>query len=419
VAGGLRYVAVVVVVAGLLSRAEVALRDYESRWLAADPDHVLGPPPAVAALPGPRLTPAPTPEPERAPAHRPPPALRYEVLLHPPRTASGRGVASPAWNGTHLYVGGERALVEVAPDGTVTRHASPFAEGGYPLVADDGRVWMLETTGMLATFDDEGRFRSHFGGAGNVAGAAAISHDGGVFVPSEHGEIWAFDLRPAPRSRWRAEGRGTFQGLAVGADDTVYGASMDDVLRAVKPDGGSRWGYELPGGPRSAPAIGEDGRLYVGGTRLRALSAFGELAWERDLQSPVRSQAVLSPDGMVYVGSEDGRVHAVTSDGRPVWSFPTGGPVRSAAAIAADGTVYVGSHDGRLYALHPTGTEKWSLPTEGPVGSPTVLPDESVVFTSADGRLRSVVDLGNGGLARGGWPKWAGNLANTARAARP
>jgi outer membrane protein assembly factor BamB len=400
----------------LLSRVEIELRDLELRWLAVNPDAAA---PPVSRSPGPSLaTPQPAPTPTPTPGHLPAPPLRFEVDLHPPRQASRHPVASPAWDGSRLYVAGERALLGVSPDGDVVRHDYDFAEGGYPFVAD-GRVWMLDRAGNLGRLAEDG-FRGVIGGSGPITGPPAVGHEGEVHVPGGNGEVWTFSFLPTPRTLWRGAGRGAFHGVSVGADGTVYGAGNDRLLRAFARDGSGRWGREV-GRTWSAPAIDESGRLYLGTLdgRVLALDPFADMVWVVDVGSPVRGPAVVSPDGRVYVGSEDGRVHAIDRTGRRSWSFLTGGALSGSAAVAHDGTVYLGSHDGRLYALHPDGTEKWSVETGGAVGSPNVLPDGTVVFASADGRLRGLIDIGNGGLAAGGWPKWARDLGNGGRAVRP
>jgi outer membrane protein assembly factor BamB len=292
----------------------------------------------------------------------------------------------------------------------------------YPVVAGDGTIGGLSPFGWLMLLDGEGRPITNVGGMGadKEVGSPAIGHDGLFLVPGAK-QLWAFSP-PELRSPWRCRLSSSrrWYGVAVGADDTAYSATDDDTLRAVRKDGTIRWSLALNGGPRSAPAIDADGTLYVGGTsgHLRAVSPEGRLLWDYSAGGPVVAPPVIGPDGTIYVGSDDQKLHAVTALGTPRWTFEADGPVRSAAAVARDGTVYVGSNDGRLYALRADGTEKWSLATGGAVFSPTLLVDGTVVVASGDGVVRAVRDPGSGGLAVAPWPKWARDLANTARAPR-
>jgi outer membrane protein assembly factor BamB len=335
-------------------------------------------------------------------------------------------VPSPALtaDGT-LVVGFAGALFELGMEGQLRwrQEATPLKTHVYPVVAGDGTIGGLSTFGWLVLLDRQGRQITAVGGMGGAkdVGAPAMGHDGRLFVPGATA-LWAFSP-PELRSAWicRLDSRRRWYGAAVGADDTVYAATDDGTLRAVRRDGTVRWSLPLDGGPRSAPAIDGSGTLYLGDAsgHLRAVSPEGRLLWTYAAGGPVVAPPVIGADGTIYVGSDDRRLHAVTALGTARWTFEAGGPVRSSAAIARDGTVYVGSNDGRLYALRPDGTEKWSLATGGAVFSPTLLLDGTVVVASGDGVLRAVRDPGSGGLAEAPWPKWAGDLANSARARRP
>jgi len=377
---------------------------------------------------GPPARPSPT---SLLPAkvHPSPPSVRWQATLSDVSLARYRAegpVPSPALtpDGT-LVFGFAGALFGLGMEGQLRwrQEATPLKTHVYPVVAGDGTIGGLSTFGWLVLLDRHGRQITAVGGMGGEkeVGSPAIGHDGHFLVPGAR-QLWAFSA-PELRSAWRCRLSSSrrWYGAAVGADDTVYAATDDDTLRAVRKDGTIRWSLPLDGGPRSAPAIGSDGTLYVGGAsgHLRAASPEGRLLWDYSAGGPVVAPPVIGPDGTIYVGSDDKKLHAVTALGAPRWSFEADGPIRSAAAVAQDGTVYVGSNDGRLYALRADGTEKWSLATGGAVFSPTLLVDGTVVVASGDGVVRAVRDPGSGGLAVAPWPKWARDLANTARAPRP
>jgi outer membrane protein assembly factor BamB len=333
--------------------------------------------------------------------------------------------ASPALthDGT-LVVGFPGGLAALGVDGEVKwRHETMRGYAVFPFVAGDGTLCGLTAFGSLVLLDPQGRELAGIGGmAGgkDVVGNPALGHDGRLYVPGASA-LWAFGPPPRAKSAWvcRLDSKRRWHGVAVGADETVYAATDDRVLRAVRPEGTVRWSVAVGG--RAAPAIAGDGTLYVGDAsgQLQAVSAEGQLLWSYAAGAAVAAPPVIGADGTVYVGSDDRKLHAVTAIGTRRWAFETEGPVRSAAAVGRDGTVYVGSNDGRLYALRPDGSEKWSLATGGAVHSPTLLLDGTVVVTSGDGVVRAVRDPGSGGLADAPWPKWARDLENTARAPRP
>ena len=389
------------------------------------------PPPASKSRPAAPPARSSPRKPVPSKAHPPAPSVRWQVTLAEVSLARYRAewpVASPALTpeGT-LVVGVAGALVELATDGRVRWRYETLPRGRRvsPLVARDGTVCGLTTFGTLVLLDRQGRQTTGIGGMGgevDLVGSPAQGHDGRLYVPGVTA-LWAFSSPPEAKSAWvcRLDSHRRWLGVAVGADETVYAATDDRLLRAVRKDGTVRWSLPLDGGPRAAPAIDGSGTLYVGDAsgKLCSVSAEGQVLWTYAAGGAVVAPPVIGPDGTVYVGSDDRRLHAVTALGTARWTFETEGPIRSAAAIARDGTVYVGSNDGRLYALRPDGTEKWSLATGGAVFSPTLLVDGTVVVTSGDGVVRAVRDPGSGGLAEAPWPKWAGDLENTARAPRP
>jgi hypothetical protein len=135
-----------------------------------------------------------------------------------------------------------------------------------------------------------------------------IVSQGGQFVGGENALI---SFAPDGTERWSLPGAGTVW-LAVGADGTVYavepgghpanGLLGPGVLRAIAPDGRTRWTYS----GRIAfadPIIGGDGTIYVGGTPLVALHPDGTRAW----RFPPVSGGALVPeaigaDGTLFAG---------------------------------------------------------------------------------------------------------------------
>ena len=113
------------------------------------------------------------------------------------------------------------------------------------------------------------------------------------------------------------------------------------------------FGDMRPGGPvSSTPAIGADGKIYVGSFDhyIYALSQTdGSLYWRYQTGGAVDSSPNLASDGTLYVGSDDFDMYAIdTTVPKLKWTFRTGSFVDSSPAIA-DGRVYFGSYDGKVY----------------------------------------------------------------------
>jgi outer membrane protein assembly factor BamB len=97
----------------------------------------------------------------------------------------------------------------------------------------------------------------------------------------------------------------------------------------------------------------------------------------------------LGDDGTLYVGASDGNLYAIDADtGTVRWTFETDGPILSSPALAKDGTnttIVFGSNDGHVYRVIDNGSsgiEAWRYPPEGtaalePIGISSPAIDES------------------------------------------
>jgi outer membrane protein assembly factor BamB len=155
----------------------------------------------------------------------------------------------------------------------------------------------------------------------------------------------------------------------------------------------------------SAPAIGPDGTIYLGGSPCATGSIFAltdngtTVATKWCYQLPghpfnaVHGTPAIGHDGTIYFGSYDKNVYALTDNGTTAtvkWTLPTLGPIDSSPAIGPDGTIYIASGlgDGNLYAIEDCDgapVVKWTyLPTgsagSGVINSPTVGPDGTILI---------------------------------------
>ena len=146
--------------------------------------------------------------------------------------------------------------------------------------------------------------------------------------------------------------------VAVGCGTTPQGINQTSEVKVGTPI----WEFETGGGIHSSPAIGFDGKVYVGefGKKLFAIDGkTGVKLWEFVTGSFVESSPAIGSDGTVYVES----FYAVNGKtGAKLWEFETGLAVMSSPAIGSDGTVYVGSTDNKLYAI--------KTDSKGPAKSP-------------------------------------------------
>ena len=183
-------------------------------------------------------------------------------------------------------------------------------------------------------------------------------------------------------------GGSVYSSPAIGPDGRIYVGSSDHKLYAFKTvysaDGVAALVLDgvcsTGGSVYSSPAVGPDGTIYVGSSdKVYAVktvySADGAAAlvldWVYPTGSSVYSSPAVGPDGTVYVGSYNGKVYALNgANGSKRWEYTTGGGVDSSPAIGSDGTLYFGAFNGKLYAVNgTTGVKLWEYQTGG--GLPT------------------------------------------------
>ncbi|MGA1844836.1 MAG: PQQ-binding-like beta-propeller repeat protein [bacterium] len=233
-----------------------------------------------------------------------------------------------------------------------------------------------------------------------LSSSPAIDSDGTVYIGSCSGNLCALD--PSGNLKWRYQtgsisANSSLSYPVIGADGMVY-IHNAETLYAVDSNGDLNWSYETGFDAwKTAPTIGADGTIYVGGTidemwaclwysssctyrhqqKLFALRSDGILKWEfmikeyydttgsgwtptSQLISPDQSDWIKSrfspavaigADGMIYMGDNEGYVYAIDQDGTLMWSYETSDAIVSSPAISSDGTLYITSTDGSIYAF--------------------------------------------------------------------
>jgi outer membrane protein assembly factor BamB len=296
----------------------------------------------------------------------------------------GIAVASGlAFFGSHdrnLYAEPLPPLISSHPD--TPDAGAPSDAGAAPVVAPPGPRWKHDLGDLV--------WATPAIGAGVVY---AGSDDDALFALNlADGTLkWRFATGPCKvKRRVGPEGaRCDVDGIAVGGDDAIYLAA--DGLYALRPDGTQRWKFS-PGTTHcaSAPAVADDGTVYVGcqDDTLYAVGQDGLKRWDLRTGDDIDSSPAIATDGTIYVGSDDRKLWAIGPDGKQRFTVVTGGPVHSSPAIGEDGTIYVGSFDGQLYAIAPTGAVRWTYRAAGRiVSSPIVDADGAICFGSEDDRL--------------------------------
>jgi outer membrane protein assembly factor BamB len=253
----------------------------------------------------------------------------------------------------------------------------------------------------------------------------AVGPDGGVVVASSTGDVYS--LTAGGDLRWVVRSVGADGGPSIGADGTVYVASIHTIT-AIAADGSIRWRYTEPSsgqGVIAGPTVGPDGNIYVisdlGGVGAFALSPAGELLWSNPGNPTFAERGQLGAEivfgsGGLYAAFDEFGVAAST-----MFGLSLGGAQQWASAIAGSDDPLMQQQrqpatgpDGSLYLTGMGGENGWSLfrvdPGSGDVlwnrspspangmSAPSVGPDGSVYFSRSLGYLDSVTPTGQ--------PRW-------------
>jgi outer membrane protein assembly factor BamB len=301
--------------------------------------------------------------------------------------------------------------------------------------AKDGRVYALRSprTGIMP----EVVWSLTLGTT--IQTSPTLTPDGTLVIGADD---WAYYGITPPRGTtgptiaWRFQTQGTLiTSPAVDADGTVYVASMDGNVYALEPPKSAtgpvrvRWTFpsgarDDKGGFENAPAIDEQGTLYIGGNDgvLYALDAkTGKVRWTFDgvARAGYRSYAIFSsaaiaPDRTITFGGKDGVLYALRerrglfSTGPEVlWRYKVGAGIQSSPLTAADGTVYLGDEQGTLHAVRPPPTGEWAkalwtFSTKGTLISSAALDADGTLYTaSMDGTVYAFHDNKRGRPTQG------------------
>ena len=307
------------------------------------------------------------------------------------------------------------------------------AFGASPVISSDGnRIYIPSQDGTLYALNTAADGTQltptdfSFSIAQPITSTALVAHRAEgevVFVGAGDGTLYGLsNTGTAQPTYWpRAVGGFISGSPTLGADGTVYVASLNGIFVGVCPNGVERFAFSTAGS-RSSPAQGTDGTLYVGSddNELHAIQFTGVTSWSFSAAGPILAAPVFDTEtNSIYVADRSGRVFKVGTNGRPDPSFAFGpvGPISSSPALAED-HLYFGSDDGNLYAIDKCdGTIAWTFHTGGAIASspavamsapapPTTCPttatgdsDRLVVFGSNDGRIYFLQDNGLQGNA--------------------
>jgi len=235
---------------------------------------------------------------------------------------------------------------------------------------------------------------------GGVDAGIVIDNEGNIFF----GDKWAYvrSLSPNGTLRWEYRTSGQITSApALAEDGTLYIGSMDEMLYAFNSKNGSlKWKTNSQSNAiMASPTIGDDGTIYLGTIKgfdkgdIVAFSPNGTIKWIYPTGDYIYSESAIGDDGTIYIGSDDNYLYAMNPNGTLKWRYKTGSHIKASASIADDGTIYVPSYDNYLYALNPDGTLKWKCSNVGSGTNPSI-DDDGTIYISDFERFYAVYPNG-------------------------
>ena len=309
-----------------------------------------------------------------------------------------------------IYVGSDYGLVAIDPStglNTTVWHHPGWSVTSVAVLSDGtiiaGANYLVGFSGEYGSvfaFKHDGTQMWNRTLTKNIYAQIAIGSDDMIYVSDFHGPFYA--IRPSGALQWMKIGSGSYGGVAVARDSTIY-AATENNLTAYRSDGQAYWtvpvwvdaqlvvedsgavlaiGYlcDLTPGycsltsarslfalnssngsvqwsssspyPDYHPSLGWDGTIYMvygGDNKTSSINPDGIVKWTIQLDTTWRTTSVVDSNNVLYVHSKEGIV-AVGPDGKVKWNFADPGyPI----ALASDGTLYYYSSRGIAALIGP------------------------------------------------------------------
>jgi len=214
-----------------------------------------------------------------------------------------------------IYFGSEDDYIyALYPNGTLKwKYLTSIAVYSSPAIGPDGTVYCGSHDSYLyALYPDNGTLKWKYGTGNWIRVSPCIGDDGAIFVVSLDNYLHA--VNPDGSLKWKTDvGAGTSP--TISQDGTIYCGY--DRLFAVNPTNGSvKWTFDVGGKIRGAtPCNSIDGTIYLGnydGSDIIAINPDGTEKWRKYIGGDIESAPAIGEDGTVYIGSgmDDGYLYA-------------------------------------------------------------------------------------------------------------
>jgi len=268
------------------------------------------------------------------------------------------------------------------------------ANGLVYIAGEDNQIHAVAANGAVQwTF-------SAFTGSDRLGGGVALGPNGNVYAATDEGELYAINGQNGTLL-WSVQPAASNFGDVlstpiVAPDGTIYYTAKGNKnghLFAVTPTGAFQWTFVAPGkyGFYQTPLVGADGTVYVASLdeRVFALYPDGSLRYEAQFDGKILARPALSSDGSLYVGTDSDELYALNPDGSIRFTFdPNTGAFITSPLLSADGSrLFVAGDSGPLFAVDTSsGTALWSYSLQGDIAASAVFDVDGNIVTGSEGK---------------------------------
>lgn len=212
-----------------------------------------------------------------------------------------------------VYVGGDDGkLWAINPDGSVKwTYVAGDTIRSSPAVGTDFKIYFGCHDGVIRALYPSGQL-AWSGATGGAVRAAPAIYRGQIIVPSADGFLYS--IREDGALEWATfTGENMRSTPAIGITGKIY-LGMDTKIACYHDNGLPCWEFETNGRVLSSPAVtaGIDSLdVVLCGSDSGVLYCLkdGGLQWSATIGTAIRSSPAIGPNGRAYVGAADGRLY--------------------------------------------------------------------------------------------------------------
>lgn len=309
-------------------------------------------------------------------------STHYLLIANPLMTGPG-----PWWSAGRDRQNTKRSLISGPLATTQTVNYSSLDQVSGPVVDENGYLYVGGDLGSVSCLYGLFTFEiwSYSTGSG-VTPTPALGADGSVYASAEN-ELVALNSDGSFQWSHVISGQGGIP--VVASDGSILVATDAGMLYSIAPDNSESW--TVPFGEAVFPTMPvldfADNMFICSGSHLFKISSSGQAMAFFSAPDDLAAPPAIGPDGKIYVGCADGRLYAINADNTLAWSYDTGAEIRTSPALGADGTVYINSSDHGLNAIDYRGELLWRKSVCNADTSPAIDGSGNIFVASFDKKV--------------------------------